>query len=80
MYRLKWKSGTCNTVFTKLLRHFLDSFIDFLKSLAPPNYLLPVIRKIKSSCEQLMDESILVTLFENESFCENEFDYREMYL
>ena len=29
--------------------------------------------KIKGSCEQLMDECILVPLFQNESSCENEF-------
>ena len=28
---------------------------------------------IKGSCEQLMDEFILVPLFQNESPCENEF-------
>ena len=29
--------------------------------------------KIKGSCEKLMDECILVPLFQNESSCENEF-------
>ena len=36
--------------------------------------------EIKGSCEQLMDECILVTLFQNEFLCLIEFDHREMNL
>ena len=42
-------------------------------------FLAELFPIIKGSCEQLMDECFLVPQFQNESLCETECDYRELY-